>query len=213
MKLNLRGLIAALFAVSAAGLLHCGSSSNLGTPQTGDGGIQPGETPLEHFPAGFSCRATRPAGINTDSGSCDADAGANCTCNADSECRDGKNGRCVVVGNGRPICDYDECFAASDCASGSSCACGDIYAISNNVCVPSNCRVDTDCGANGFCSPSYGSCGKFGGEYEGIYCHTAKDTCVNDSDCTGGANGNGPGFCAFATESNAWECSYTFCAG
>ncbi len=131
MKLNLRGLVAALFAVPAAGLLHCGSSSNLGTPQTGDGGIQPGETPLEHFPAGFSCRATRPAGINTDSGSCDADAGANCTCNADSECTDGKNGRCVVMGNGRPICDYDECFAASDCAGGSSCACGDIYSISS----------------------------------------------------------------------------------
>jgi hypothetical protein len=74
--------------------------------------------------------------------------------------------------------------------------------------------VDTDCGANGFCSPSYGSCGKFGGEYEGVYCHTAKDTCVNDSDCTGGgANGDGPGLCAFDTESNAWACSYTFCAG
>jgi hypothetical protein len=180
----------------------------------GDGGNPLSGTPLKHFPAGATCRATRPAGTNSglDAGSCDA--GTFCACGSDSECTGGNNGRCITDGNAGPHCTYDGCFASSDCATGSSCACGDIDSYSFNTCVPSNCSVDTDCGANGFCSPSYGTCGSFGGEYGGIYCHTPQDTCINDSDCTT-INGtpNESGYCAYSTEVGAWTCSNSVCAG
>jgi hypothetical protein len=219
MKLISRGF-GAIFFGAAFGLLHCGSSSNLGTPLDGgtggEGGVPLSGTPQNHFPAGTTCRATRPAGQNNDDGgkTCDADAATFCACGSDAECTDGNNGRCIINGNAGPHCSYDACFASTDCATGSSCACGDIDPSSYNSCVPSNCRVDTDCGANGFCSPSYGTCGKFGGEYEGVYCHTKNDTCINDSDCTGNGSTNvGTGYCSYSTESNAWACSYTACAG
>ena len=208
---------------AAIGLVHCGGSTNLGTPAGSDGGVlgdggHPilGEVPLKHLPVGATCRATRPSGSSNDDGGklCDADAGSFCACGSDSECTDGNNGRCIVNGNAGYHCTYDECASSADCTTAStSCACGDINAGSYNVCVPSNCKVDTDCGANGYCSPSYGSCGTFGGEYGGVYCHTANDECVNDSDCTGNGETSGPGYCAFDTTKAAWACSYSVCAG
>lgn len=206
---------------AAIGLIHCGGSttsdaSNPGSDGgvVGDGGGHPpiGEVPLKHFPAGATCRSTRPAGQNNDDGgkTCDADAGAFCQCGSDSECTDGTNGRCIITGNGGPHCTYDACSTSADCTgANTSCACGDVDPSSYNVCVPSNCKVDTDCGSNGYCSPSLGSCGTYGGEYGGVYCHTANDECVNDSDCSDG----GRGFCAFDTEAAKWSCQYTVCAG
>jgi hypothetical protein len=65
--------------------------------------------------------------------------------------------------------------------------------------MPGNCRVDSDCGANGYCSPTAG--GGCGG-VSGYYCHTAEDTCVNDSDC----QMNGPDVCEYSTGDGRWEC-------
>ncbi len=223
-QLIFRSLIVVGFGASVT-LMDCGSSTNLGTPSdgglviNGDGSNIVLTPPLNHFPAGATCRSTRPPGINSDDGgkTCDPDAGTFCGCGSDSECTAGTNGRCIVNGNAGPHCTYDECASSADCtAANTSCACGDIDPSSNNVCVPSNCKVDTDCGANGYCSPSYGSCGTYGGEYGGIYCHTANDQCTNDTDCTdagSGAVSGGPGYCAFDTEAAKWTCQYTRCAG
>ncbi|MEO8874954.1 MAG: hypothetical protein ABI461_05140, partial [Polyangiaceae bacterium] len=166
------------------------------------------------FPAGSTCRASRPAGSSFDDGgkACGADAGSYCACGSDAECTGGENGRCITNTNAGPHCTYDECATAGDCATGSSCGCGDVTSGSFNACVPSNCRVDTDCGATGFCSPTLGGCGTYGGEYAGVYCHTANDECTNDSDCSGGGTG-GRGFCGFTIESGKWTCQYTQCAG
>lgn len=196
----------------AVALAACSSSSNLGTP--GDGGVGgeggPGPVvgvPTQHIPSGATCRATRGPG-NSGNGFTCADGGFSGCCGTDADCTDGTNGRCTITGNGGPHCTYDVCSSSSDCPTGNSCACGDVNAYSYNICVPSNCRTDSDCGTGGYCSPSLGTCGTYGGEYAGIYCHTAQDQCVNDSDCAG-PNGH----CSYNLETSRWECSSTVCAG
>jgi hypothetical protein len=64
-----------------------------------------------------------------------------------------------------------------------------------------NCRVDSDC-AGGYCSPSPGLCGTA----TGYYCHTAKDTCVNDSDC-GKPSTSFENLCAWSAADGRWECT------
>jgi hypothetical protein len=74
--------------------------------------------------------------------------------------------------------------------------------------VPGNCRIDADCGAGGYCSPSAGSdsCGGLGG----YYCHTPKDSCINDTDCSS----NNPGqVCTFSTTDAHWECTEELVCG
>jgi hypothetical protein len=105
----------------------------------------------------------------------------------------------------------DACLSDPDCGATGVCSCkgetfGWAHVSSKNVCVPSNCRSDSDCKA-GACSPTVNfDCGSFYG-VQGYYCHTAKDTCHNDSDC--GANGA----CAYQSTVGYWECSYGHCAG
>ncbi len=66
--------------------------------------------------------------------------------------------------------------------------------------MPGNCRVDSDCGANGFCSPTATSDGC--GEVAGYYCHTAADSCTNDSDCEGVDSME----CIWVDGDSRWEC-------
>jgi hypothetical protein len=126
-------------------------------------------------------------------------------CTSDSACTAGSDGRCIESGGGIAYCTctYDTCTGDSACPSDQTCAChGAPYAGgAGNTCVPGNCRVDGDCGAGGYCSPSYleMSCGALAG----YYCHTPKDQCVNDSDCTGS---NGPGVCVYTATDGRWEC-------
>ena len=200
-----------LSILGAAVALAACSSSNLGTPQDGGVGVEGGPGPIGvptlHFPSGATCRASRGPG-NASTYTC-PDAGLPGCCTADSDCTDGTNGRCTITGNGGPHCTYDECTTSTDCATGKSCACGDVNQYSFNVCVPSNCRTDADCGANGYCSPTLDfTCGTYGGEYTGVYCHTAQDQCTNDSDC-GGTNGR----CSYNPETSRWECATGMCAG
>jgi hypothetical protein len=79
----------------------------------------------------------------------------------------------------------------------------------SNVCKQGNCRTDADCGAGGYCSPSLGACGNYGGVI-GYYCHTKRDACVDDADCT---KSGGTGDCRFDQVTGAWACATSQCAG
>jgi hypothetical protein len=75
-----------------------------------------------------------------------------------------------------------------------------------------DCSLDSDCGPGGYCSPSVqanSQCSS-GPAPAGFFCHTAKDECVNDTDCRSSA-GN---FCVFAPERGLWACAaISICSG
>jgi hypothetical protein len=159
----------------------------------------------------------------TDGGTC------SCTgCTQDSDCTDGLDGRCFQQGPD-PVatCSYNQCLSDSDCEGGVPCEC---YASSTtltpNMCVTgSNCAVDSDCGHDGYCSPSLVNggcvclstalCGDSGACYagdmkvpcscgdscgHGYFCHTPKDECIDDTDCSNG------GSCNYNRLTDRWEC-------
>jgi hypothetical protein len=79
-------------------------------------------------------------------------------------------------------------------------------ALGFNICLTGNCRVDADCGPGGFCSPTWDlACGQSNGVV-GYYCHTPRDTCVDDIDCVDGTKA---GYCAWSVD--RWRCSYSVC--
>jgi hypothetical protein len=137
--------------------------------------------PDHHRPDDSQCRAPRAAGLCSMGPS-------SFSCSSDTQCADGGvNGRCTNVG---PLpgcfCSYDQCQADSDCGAGMLCVCHEsayVYG-GGNVCMPGNCRIDADCGPGGFCSPAHGTGGNCGG-VNGYFCHTDRDMCRNDSDCSG----------------------------
>jgi hypothetical protein len=119
-------------------------------------------------------------------------------CTQDSECTDGRNGRCIspnVLGPlGQSACSYDDCGSDADCAANEPCRCRESEdSNSANVClVGSGCQVDADCGPGGYCSPSRFDIDSSvyspavigdGMSRSGYFCHTPDDFCVNDSDC------------------------------
>jgi hypothetical protein len=166
--------------------------------------------PTNHREVGASCSPTRPPGITdagtpADAGPVDAGGFPQSQCAVDADCTKGKNGRCMSGGHlPGNVCTYDACTVDADCPSGSACFCDS----TGNRCLASNCTTDATCNGLG-CSPTYGtSCGPFSG-YQGVYCHTSSDTCVNDKDCTA----QGPGYCAFDPKVGSWACAYTMCAG
>jgi len=74
------------------------------------------------------------------------------------------------------------------------------------VCVPSNCQVDSDCGPQGYCSPSVGG---YCGAFDGYYCHTNGDTCVNAAtDC-----GDCASACVYAPTVGHFVCGGDECTG
>jgi hypothetical protein len=153
--------------------------------------------PIDHRADDSACTATAPPG------NCSFGGGVG-ACSMDSDCTTGTNGRCVMNNGGAVFCrcSYDECTHDSDCATGELCAChGSAFLTGGNTCIPGDCRVDSDCGAGGYCSPTHGTSGC--GGVTGYYCHTATDTCVDDSDCTGSG---GPMVCAYSTANHRWEC-------
>jgi hypothetical protein len=132
-------------------------------------------------------------------------------CKSDADCSAGKNGRCSMVGGGRlppyAACVYDACYVDADCGSKNACSCGGSPS-DGHTCEQGNCAVDADCGTNGYCSPSLGSCGNYGGTV-GNFCHTSKDDCMNDDECTDKPGG----YCAYSQEAQKWQCSYGHCVG
>jgi hypothetical protein len=108
--------------------------------------------------------------------------------------------------------------APNACATGSNCRvdadCG-----TGGFCSPS--LVGSPCGCNSeiFCQADSGSsCGETGPDGvmksvpcscngncgHGYFCHTAGDSCLNDSDCVGG-------YCNFDLTSQAWICTGLSC--
>jgi hypothetical protein len=124
-------------------------------------------------------------------------------CKSDAECKDGNNGRCNTRGGGHALemntCEYDACFGDSDCAKGGVCMCEG----TGNYCLPSTCRHDSDCGDGGACSPIPGCRG-----IEGYACHTSKDECTNDDECT---QGNTYRTCRYQGELGHWACAAMQC--
>jgi hypothetical protein len=159
--------------------------------------------PVNHRPSDAQCSTSAPPG------DCLApfpDAG----CASDNDCIEaGTNGRCINRGGGPAapcVCTSDTCSVDTDCPNGQTCAChGAPYADGHsNTCVTGNCRVDADCGAGGYCSPSSltAICGD---SLAGYYCHTARDLCVDDNDCTAMPGPGIPG-CVYSTTDSRWEC-------
>jgi hypothetical protein len=178
-----------------------------GTALSGDARV-----PLHHRPTPACCPSERgpgPAGQPYPSGVAS-------TCTSDSQCTAGVDGRCFpfegLVGIGG--CSYDECSTDSDCGSGATCLCRRSSADNSaNVCVRGgNCVVDSDCGPGGYCSPSVEQNCLFPTPY---FCHTAMDTCMDDSDCP--SVDAGPHSCpilspcAFDPQEQRWACTQLTC--
>lgn len=99
------------------------------------------------------------------------------------------------------------CTSDTDCP-GTVCECGQdpaCFQKNQNVCLQSgNCRIDSDCGPGGYCSYSYD--GAYCGHQHpsGYFCHTASDTCADDSDCP--RDEFGPESCQISNQDTTWSC-------
>jgi len=164
--------------------------------------------PRIHRPAGSICPSARGAGMICDDGST---ISAN-PCAVDSDCAAGTNGRCFSP-NGPgglhctpTFCSYDGCQSDADCPAKVPCECrASAQDSSPNSCVTGgNCATDSDCGPGGTCSP-----GAFM-DFCAVpvyFCHTAGDTCIDDSDCP--PKPNGPivtQTCNYDSQANHFAC-------
>jgi hypothetical protein len=199
-----------LVATTGCGGSVQGGSRDAGAPgpivgATGDAGTSSVSTqpPINHRPSDALCSSVPPAA------DCMLGAPAD-TCERDSQCTAGVNGRCFANGDG-PIshceCTYDECQHDSQCSGGSTCVChGSPYTGgAGNTCKASDCRVDADCGSGGFCSPSMDVTQCNGAGVAGYFCHTASDQCTNDSDCPQATAG--PEACVYTASAGHWACA------
>lgn len=205
-------------AVGEGGAISMGGAFSTGGTQASSAACE-GRVPIHHRPAGSACPQERAPGsvfVNTCS------PGWAGLCAQDADCTAGTNGRCLPNSrlNCAGQCYYDECFSDSDCPASQPCACraSASDSVANSCLAGSNCRVDADCGPCGFCSPTpvspicacdspafcnppdpHTSCGDSCGH--GYFCHTPKDTCLEDSDCTGSDR------CNFDLPSQTWTCT------
>jgi hypothetical protein len=141
-----------------------------------------GRVPKEHRASHAQCPTERGAVTPTSDG-CPVNA---LHCAQDSDCADGKNGRCYDVGVCPSDCSYDDCFQDSDCENQTPCVCRSTATDENYCFTLSNCSVDADCGDSAYCSPSFvaASCiCESPSCVEGYFCHTTRDLCVDDGDC------------------------------
>ena len=126
-------------------------------------------------------------------------------CSSHDECDEGLNGRCEPQNLRFPVleCSYDQCMGDDECGD-TVCACDE--SIANFCYSQGDCKVDADCGAEGWCSPTLGSCGDYGGTV-GYYCRTSEDECLNDEECPNN------GYCAYQQNLGHWQCSDIHCDG
>jgi hypothetical protein len=199
---TLLGLLLTCAACGSDGLIN--SATDMSQPD-----LARSKVPVIHRPTAPICPSDRPA-----AGCSVQFPGA--LCHLDSDCTAGTNGRCSGNGHDGCNCTYDTCTSDANCPSGTLCACRNPSRNDQgaNVCLPSNCRVDADCGPGGYCSPSFDpGCGAYSG-VTGWFCHTAADTCTNDSDCTGQDFGFTEGnYCGFFPQVGHWQCAATTCVG
>ncbi len=199
-------LAGSVLLAACSGAHTLGSGVDAATDVAGDARV-----PLQHRSTPARCTSQRgpgPAGQPYPSG-------VATTCMSDSQCTAGADGRCFpfqgLVGIGG--CSYDECFTDSDCGSGATCLCRSSPANSANVCVHGgNCLVDSDCGPGNYCSPSLVENCLAPRQY---FCHTASDTCLDDSDCpsvdAGASSCPITNTCAFDTQAHRWTCIEDTC--
>jgi hypothetical protein len=198
-------------AITFSALWACGGDTIGGGPDAGPSSSSGGssgsssgsgsrEVPINHRPNDDLCTQPAPPGdcVGSSSGA------PNARCSTDADCADaGPGGRCIESTTGGPAdvcyCTYDMCTGDAACPSGQTCAChGSAYLSGGSTCTPGNCRVDADCGAGGYCSPTESTAGC--GGLAGYYCHTPKDLCVNDSDCSN------TDACMYEASAGYWEC-------
>lgn len=161
--------------------------------------------PEVHRTVAVSCDRERPPGNIASVGA----YGPTGECTRDADCIAQENGRCQV-NRGVTFCNYDTCFSDATCSTGGPCYCDDEYGFRGNACLPGNCQTDADCGVGGYCSPTLGGCGDYGGVV-GYYCHTAQDVCTNDAQCFDERRGGG--YCMYKPEVGHWACGYGQCVG
>lgn len=161
--------------------------------------IKRGTIAEKHRAVAAACDSASAPGVGT--------PGAGGACDRDSDCKGGRNGRCMpklgmsATGN---ECEYDACFSDAECKSGETCTCGIREPWpARHRCQPSNCRVDRDCGPKGFCSPSKHALASK--TVEGWYCHTDDDECMNDSDCPSEVPGR-TDYCGYNANKERWVC-------
>ena len=174
------------------------TSGSSGTTSSGGGG----RVPEKHRPVAAACTGERtnqePTGAN----------GGECAKHVD--CTKGRNGRCVF-GRAGTMCTYDQCANDGECETG-VCSC-DTGTGGTDVCLHmSGCKIDADCGAGGYCSPTQGDCGNYGG-IVGYFCHQPNDECVDDADCKTVPGANGGGSCRYNKTVGHWRCETSECAG
>jgi hypothetical protein len=179
---------------SDSGTGNGSGTGNDGSSSAASGGSR---APKLHRPSPIACSHDRAAG--------DAVAEIqSASCYQDTACTTGANGRCLVskYAERTNSCSYDTCYADVDCGPLQVCSCRTPGENAPNVCLNTgNCVVDADCGAGAYCSHSQQFANTFFDD--AYYCHTATDTCLDDSDC---AN-TGPHVCAYDPSSHHWACA------
>lgn len=202
------------------------AGASAGGAAAGGAGNGARRVPSTHRAAAL-CTEPRAPGSPTGHANC---PGIPAECVQDADCTAGTNGRCFSDTHGctNVYCSYDGCQSDSDCAVDEACACRQPAAGSApNSCVSAECHIDTDCGPGGFCSPSLVGnqcsclsaalckpnesscspgpclCGDSCGH--GYFCHTPKDSCLDDGDCAGGSAG--PSTCNYDRLEKRWTCT------
>ena len=226
--------VSLLTAILGVGAAHCSGGivvTNIASDggvlpdaaPTPDGAVEPDGAPVPpprsrepkvHRASDATCASMRPVGTNLDAGGVpDSGPSPYQRCKSDAECTAGTNGRCTASRIGL-TCTYDTCAADSDCTQTNGvCACRDQGGLgTNNQCTQGgNCRVDADCaGGKGYCSPSFDVGCNLG--FQGFYCHTPKDDCLDDAECNP-PGGPGGGLCTYDAAVAKWACSRVMCAG
>lgn len=184
-----------------------GSSASAGgsvgsTSTLAIGGRTVGNTVAPRPPAIHRERATSCVGVHSPPEPTQlADESTQCRRHAD--CTAGKNGKCVAgIGMAWDYgwCVYDQCDTDANCDPGKVCYCS---ASDSARCLSvGNCQTDVDCatGAYRYCSPAMGSDCSGHHSVDSFKCHTAADSCMDDSDCSNDQ------YCNFDIYEGRWVC-------
>jgi hypothetical protein len=156
----------------------------------------PGRVPANHRATMAACA---PRVVGTTELCPAAQASAACATNRDCV-EGGVNGRCFPgirdtggAGDAACACVFDRCASDADCAGHGPCQCAALEV--GNSCLAGDCVIDADCGAGGYCSPVPDPCT---GSVSGYRCHTPRDTCLDDTDCSSP--------CTYVAAEARWAC-------
>ena len=129
------------------------------------------------------------------------------SCQTDSDCTDGGNGRCVQTGSDEFSddiwcgCKYG-CETDDDCGTGSVCTCDTTSPTGRSECIPASCQTDADCGEEQCVLDVYQWCGN---PQLSLSCSTAEDECTANAQCEGSDLGSPYEWCALDGEARACD--------